>query len=183
MKIYPEEIKALNDAYQWHSFQKIKYTNEPYICHPIAVCSLVKSIFTYEDLVCDSKSCLNMIQASLLHDVLEYTECPLSYLFNHYDSEVVQLVISVNNISKPSDGSGVTREKIDREYFSNASQQAQTIKLADLIHNTSSIVKYDVEFAKIYLEESLLLLPYLCDGNVVLFQEAWNLLHSEYNKY
>ena len=57
-----------------------------------------------------------------------------------------------------------------------ASARAQTIKLADLINNTSSIVKHDTKFAKVYLREKALLLDVLTRGDITLWRQAKDLL-------
>ena len=53
-----------------------------------------------------------------------------------------------------------------------ATPEAKTIKLADLIDNTKSIVEHDPRFAKVYLEEKRLLLEVLKDGDETLWQQA-----------
>ncbi|HET8688145.1 MAG TPA: hypothetical protein VFM18_16035, partial [Methanosarcina sp.] len=65
---------------------------------------------------------------------------------------------------------------IDRIHTEYASPQAKTIKLADLIDNTSSIVEHDKDFAKIYLAEKKLLLEVLHDGDMKLWLLAQDIL-------
>ena len=52
-------------------------------------------------------------------------------------------------------------KRLSRERLARAPGWVQTIKCADLISNTSSIVKHDPVFAKTYLEEKRLLLDVL----------------------
>lgn len=53
-----------------------------------------------------------------------------------------------------------------------ASPAAKTIKLADLIDNTRSIVERDPKFAQIYLAEKALLLEVLREGDATLWAMA-----------
>ena len=50
---------------------------------------------------------------------------------------------------------------MSRDRLGNAPGWVQTIKCADLISNTSSIVMHDPKFAAVYLEEKRLLLARL----------------------
>jgi hypothetical protein len=49
---------------------------------------------------------------------------------------------------------------------------AQTVKLADLIANSRSIMAHDPAFAKIYLEEKRMLLEVLTRGDATLMARA-----------
>lgn len=68
------------------------------------------------------------------------------------------------------------RKAIDREHTAKASPAAKTIKLADLIDNTRSIVKYDPSFAEVYLREKAELLKVLTDGDQTLWSMAKDIL-------
>jgi len=56
-----------------------------------------------------------------------------------------------------------------------APDEAKTIKLADLIHNTESIVQNDPGFARTYLKEKLLTLQGLRGGDPTLMVRALQL--------
>lgn len=73
-------------------------------------------------------------------------------------------------------------KKIDLEHTRNASPEAKTIKLADLISNTKSIVEYDKNFALVYLKEKKALLEVLKEGNKLLFEEAYIILEDSIKK-
>ena len=150
---------ALVFAAQAHGNQKRKYTNEPYIVHPIAVSMLVSSVTQDEE----------VIAASLLHDVLEDTAITKDELESHFGSRVAKFVLQVTDVSRPEDGNRAKRKKLDLDHLASASANAQTIKVADLIDNTKSIVAQDVKFAKQYLPEKKALLE-------VLFRADENLL-------
>lgn len=146
-----------------HKNQKRKYTNDPYIVHPVAVAKLVASV---------TDDC-EMIAAALLHDVVEDTEITFDDLMNAgFGYGISQMVCELTDISTPSDGNRAARKEIDRRHIELASPRAKTIKLADLIDNTSSICRHDPGFAKVYMKEKKELLKVLLDGDVDLFYKA-----------
>lgn len=163
-----EIIKAYEFAKIAHGHQKRKYTGEPYINHPLAVANILYRCICWP--TCERNSI--MLQAAILHDVIEDTFITDNELYCEFDTDVVALVLQVTDKSKPDDGDRATRKEIDRQHLAKASADAQSIKLADLIHNTESIVKHDKKFAKIYLEEKRLLLQVLTKGYPVLFNMA-----------
>ena len=163
------ELKALKVAYRAHEDQKRKYTGEPYITHPIAVAGILKGAGITNEYV---------LAAALLHDVIEDTNHTALDLYHHFPSQVVHLVNEVTDVSKPSDGNRKTRKEIDRKHLQKASPSGQTIKLADLIHNTQSIVQYDKDFARVYLKEKEKLLSILSQGDVTLQEKALEVLQA-----
>jgi (p)ppGpp synthase/HD superfamily hydrolase len=149
--------------------QKRKYTNEPYEVHPIEVMDTLVTVGGFES---------EVLQAALLHDVVEDTKVSLDVIVTLFGSKVARLVSELTDISKPSDGSRAERKRIDREHLAAASSEAQTIKLADLISNTKSIVKHDKAFAKVYLEEKEALLAVLTKADPRLILLAHESLDS-----
>lgn len=138
--------------------QRRKYTGEPYIVHPVEVMNIVKTVPHTE----------TMLAAALLHDVVEDTGCTLLDIQSEFGEEVATLVNWLTDVSKPEDGPRWYRKKLDREHTAKAPAEAQTIKLADLISNSKSIVTHDPKFAKTYLEEKRLLLGVLTKGDTGL---------------
>lgn len=145
-----------------HRGQVRKYTGEPYINHPREVADIVRSVAHTDE----------MIAAAWLHDVLEDTQLSADALRVLVGESVVSLVRQLTDVSKPSDGNRATRKAMDRAHLAAASPEAKTVKLADLISNTSSIVRYDPEFAVTYLAEKRLLLPFLREGDATLWERA-----------
>jgi (p)ppGpp synthase/HD superfamily hydrolase len=154
--------RALLLAGEAHAGQVRKYTGEPYINLCFVVAGIVASVGGTDA----------MIAAAFLHDTVEDTDTTLAELENDFGLEVSYLVHQVTDASKPSDGNRARRKEIDREFLSRASAAAQTIKLADIISNTSSIVARDPNFAVVYLREKALLLPLLTKGDPTLFARA-----------
>lgn len=140
---------------------KRKYTNEPYINHPEAVAKIVESVSYSEE----------MIAAAWLHDVVEDTEISIEMIEQEFGRKVAKLVSDLTDVSVPSDGNRAARKLVDLKHTSEACNGAKTIKLADLIDNSSSILEHDPVFAKVYLEEKAALLNVLAEGGV---PSLWN---------
>lgn len=139
-----------------------KYTNEPYIVHPFEVAMTVKQIGGTPE----------MVAAAFLHDTVEDTGVTMETIEREFGPEVAEIVFFLTDVSRPEHGNRAARKAMDRAHIAKADARAQTIKLADLISNCSSIVKYDPEFAKVYLEEKRLLLEVLTKGDKILLDRA-----------
>jgi (p)ppGpp synthase/HD superfamily hydrolase len=113
-----------------------------------------------------------MIAAALLHDVVEDTHVTLDQIEDRFGNEVAELVGWLTDISRPEDGNRRTRKALDRFHSADAPAEAQTIKLADLIHNTISIAEHDPNFWKVYREEKIELLKVLTKGDKTLMYRA-----------
>ena len=150
--------EVLKFATKAHSSQKRKYTGEPYIVHPIAVSEIVKTVPHTDE----------MVAAALLHDVVEDTPVTIQEIETKFGSKVAELVGWLTDTSRPEDGNRKTRKSIDRLHSADAPAEAQTIKLADLIHNTESIEKHDPSFYKVYKQEKIALLDVLTKGDITL---------------
>lgn len=159
-----EKAKAF--CIEKHKNQKRKYTNEPYHVHPHEVMEIVKTVPHTE----------SMLIAALLHDTVEDTNTTFEEIELLFGKEVKELVECLTDTSKPSDGNRQKRKEIDRLHTKEASPNAKTIKLADLISNTSSIVQHDKDFAKIYMNEKNKLLEVLKEGDPTLYKKAQDLL-------
>ena len=143
--------------------QRRKYTNEPYIVHPAEVAKIVASV---------PGATPDMVAAAWLHDVVEDTGCTFTDVHMAFGIDIATLVGWLTDVSKPTDGNRAHRKAIDRAHSAEAPAEAQTIKLADLISNSRSIVQHDPAFAKTYLEEKRLLLEVMTKGDPTLMAEA-----------
>ena len=139
-----------------------KYTNEPYIVHPAEVASIVRSV-PHTDA---------MLAAAWLHDVVEDTGVTLETVRTEFGDEVAELVGWLTDVSRPDHGNRAARKAVDRAHSAAAPAAAQTVKLADLISNTRSILEHDQKFAKTYLEEKRLLLEVMTKGDSTLMAIA-----------
>lgn len=152
-------------AYAAHSAvsQYRKYTHEPYIVHPHEVASLVAGV----------PHTLEMLQAAFLHDTVEDTGVQISDIYRHFGKTVAAYVDGLTNVAKPADGNRAARFKINCAHLAVQCREVQTIKIADLISNTSTIVRHDPHFAKMYLEEKRQVLLLLNKGDEELTRRAW----------
>lgn len=146
-----------------------KYTNEPYIVHPTEVANIVRGV---------PGTTPEMISAAYLHDTVEDTNITADTLREEFGDEITELVIWLTDVSKPEDGNRATRKAIDLAKVALAPPNAQTIKLADIISNITSIVEHDPDFAIIYLKEKRAQLEVLKEGNQELYKIAYNLLYT-----
>lgn len=142
--------------------QRRKYTFEPYIVHPTEVAAIVASV-PHTDA---------MLAAAYLHDVVEDTAVTIGDIVYEFGSEVALLVSDLTDAARPEDGNRAERMAINRVYIANAPAESQTIKLADIISNCSSIVKYDPKFAVVYLDEKRQMLEVLTKGDPMLMARA-----------
>ncbi len=139
-----------------------KYTNEPYIVHPAEVVSIVRSVPHTDE----------MLAAAWLHDTVEDTGVTLETVRAEFGDKVAELVGWLTDVSRPDHGNRAARKAVDRAHSAAAPAEAQTVKLADLISNTRSILEHDEKFARTYLEEKRLLLEVMTKGDPMLLAEA-----------
>lgn len=139
-----------------------KYTMEPYIVHPREVADIVATVDHTPE----------MLAAAWLHDVVEDTGVTNEVIRAEFGDKIAELVGWLTDVSRPEQGNRATRKAIDRAHTAAAPAEAQTIKLADLISNTKSIVEHDEKFARTYLEEKRLLLEVMTRGDRVLWEHA-----------
>lgn len=157
-----EKARVFATAAHAAAKQLRKYTNEPYIVHPAEVVGIVASV----------PHTTEMLAAAWLHDVVEDTGVTIDVIKFEFGDEVAELVGWLTDVSKPEDGPRWLRKRMDREHSAQAPAAAQTVKLADLISNSKSIMKHDENFARVYLEEKRLLLEVLTKGDAGLHAEA-----------
>jgi len=139
-----------------------KYTGEPYIVHPAEVAKIVTDAGGTEAMIC----------AAWLHDTVEDTGVTIETIRAEFGAEVAELVGWLTDVSRPEHGNRAHRKALDRAHSAAAPAEAQTVKLADLIANTRSIMKHDVAFARTYLEEKRLMLEVMTKGDSILMAEA-----------
>ena len=154
--------RALAFATRAHEGQQRKYTGEPYINHPVEVAEIVRAAGGTEA----------MQAAALLHDVVEDCGILPAGILAEFGDEVAELVGWLTDVSKPEDGNRSVRKALDRAHIAQAPPAAQTVKLADLISNSGTILKWGKGFARIYIREMALLLDVLVQGDADLLRKA-----------
>lgn len=168
--------RALVFASKAHADQRRKYTNDPYIVHPIQVAARVRNVLLIDGI--HSFDVDLATAAAYMHDVLEDTAVTEAEMRAEFGDDVTNLVLEVTDVSKPEDGNRAKRKQIDRDHIAKASELGATIKLADMIDNTSTITAYDPDFAKVYMREKAMLLPVVQHGNRWLIREARELVEG-----
>ncbi len=123
--------RAFNFAYQLHEGQTRK-SGEPYIAHPIAVATLLRSLGG------DSVT----IAAGFLHDVVEDTEVTSEEIEEMFGVQVRLLVEGVTKLSKFNFSSTTERqaENFRRMFLAMATDiRVIVVKLADRLHNMRTL--------------------------------------------
>lgn len=147
-----------------------KYTGEPYIVHPAEVVRILRTAGVTDQF---------MLAAAWLHDVVEDTQITQRDLLTVFGPVVCILVNQLTDQSRPEDGNRAARKAIDLQHTALAHPEAKSVKLADLISNTRSIVEHDPRFARTYLAEKRLLLEVLRDcSHPALWTQANELLEE-----
>ena len=164
------EDQARRYATQAHAAagQRRKYTDEPYIVHPAAVAELVRSVTDDEA----------MLAAAWLHDTVEDTPSTLQDIESHFGPRVAELVDMLTDSAQPQAKNRAARKLAHFRHTAQASPEAQTIKLADIIDNTRAIVQFDADFARVYLVEKQVQIQLLNEGDKRLRQQAEDIIRQ-----
>jgi len=158
---------ALIFAARAHGDQRRKYSGEFYVAHLIEVHRLVEEHGGAEDMQC----------AALLHDVIEDCGVMPNVLDRDFGYAVSDMVLALSDLET---GNRAERKAASCARLAAASSEVQTIKLADLISNSRSIIDRDPDFARVYLREKVALLRVLDKGDPRLWSMAAKLIPDEY---
>lgn len=145
-----------------------KYTGQPYWTHCESVANMVSKVEGVTE---------GMIAAAWLHDTVEDTKIEIGAIGLHFGDEVERIVWGLTDTEQ---GNRATRKELANKRLSMEKADVQTIKLADLIDNTSTIVKYDKSFAKVYMAEKRELLKVLTKGDKGLWAIANEIVENYY---
>jgi len=172
-------LKAFKYAEFHHRGQKRKYTGEDYWEHPYAVASM---LIEHMEEFSAAKITNDMICAAFMHDLIEDTAITYCDIDNHFGESIADLVRELTDVTTLTDGNRHTRKEIERKRLAEVSDAAKTIKLADLIDNSKSIIEHDPKFAKVFMQEMLsLVVSSLAGGDGILRTRAlW--ICNEYDK-
>lgn len=157
-----------------HGTQVRKYTGEPYVLHCLEVAELV---YKYTQLE-------NLWIVALCHDLFEDTSCTRVELYeflrsvgngelttNLIETRVNALTDKYTAESYPK-SNRQKRKLLEAVKLGKCDAAVHTIKYADIISNTRSIVAYDSKFALTYLPEKVQLLHYMRKGDINLYIQA-----------
>lgn len=136
IKQHPQyDFEKINKAYKLadeaHSGQK-RRSGEPYIMHPVSVAQILFRLGMDNE----------CIIGALLHDVVEDTDYDLSYIENHFGSDVALLVDGVTKLGQIplSTREEVQAENIRKMFIAmNKDVRVIIIKLADRLHNMRTL--------------------------------------------
>lgn len=156
-----------------HDAQLRRYTPDRYIVHPARVMETCRNY--------DNR--LPILAAALLHDVLEDTAVKenemLAFLYEVMDKDnaekTLALVIEMTDVYVKEVYPNLNRRKRkakELERIAETSPDAQTIKYADIIDNSSEIALNDPDFATRYLLECKAILKVADKGNPELREIA-----------
>ncbi len=151
-----------------HAGQVRRFGGEPYINHCIRVAAMVEGSYSTNELV----------QAALLHDVLEDTDCTKIELENLFGKDVAEWVYELTDTPAVINGlpgqhpNRAARKIMDRKRLAKASFEAKAIKCADIMDNLPSIVTHDRGFGKVMLAEVKELLPLISGTYYHLYKGA-----------
>ena len=140
--------QAMMFAREVHKDQRRKYTGTPYADHLAEVAGIVATVDSSAD----------TLATAWLHDSREDQGITGEEVEHRFGMRVA---VGVSLLSDFETGNRAERKAASRARLAEAPGWVQTIKCADLISNTSSIVQHDPKFAAVYLEEKRLLLEVL----------------------
>ena len=164
------QVAEARDFAQWaHGSidHRRKYTNEPYIVHPAEVAKIVSEVDTTPA----------VLSAAWLHDTVEdVPSVTIEEIYRRFGDTVGFYVECLTDAPPPTKMSREDRKAMDRLRLYRAPAEVQTVKLADLLSNTRSIVKHDPKFGRIYVREKALLLCVLTKGHPTLLGQAFKSL-------
>lgn len=157
-------LKAARYARDAHAHQKRKYTDEPYIIHPMRVAGRVM-------LLPDATE--EMVVAAWLHDVIEDCGKTEADLAAQFGERVAGFVASLTNPSASQKHlPRAERKAIDREHLSRQCREVVLIKLCDRIDNVLDLARCpDANFLQKYGEESKALAEALRSQSSELYEE------------
>lgn len=140
--------RAMIFARRVHATQTRKYSGNPYADHLAEVAGIVATVLTDPE----------AIAVAWLHDCMEDQGVTEMELRSKFGDTVARGVVMLSDLEQ---GNRAARKAASRARLAQAEAWLQTIKVADLISNTSSIASNDPGFARVYLEEKRLLLNVL----------------------
>lgn len=176
MELTEKQKQLFEFVKEKHKDQKRKHTNEPYHTHLYNVAEIVSA---YES---------DCIEIALCHDLFEDTNCNFNVLYKAMTDIGYERDFSYNVCSCVTELTDKftkeeypylnrsKRKKNEAERLSKISAISQSVKYADLIDNTSSIAKYDKDFAKVYLKEKEVILSGMNQGNAMLYKDCKQVL-------
>jgi (p)ppGpp synthase/HD superfamily hydrolase len=163
-------LEAMKFARSAHAHQLRKYTGNPYADHLAEVCGIAMSAGWHNAQIHPDK----LMAVCWLHDCVEDQGVDPADLEKLFGVDVMAGVVMLSDIEE---GNRAERKAASRRRLNASPGWVQTIKVADMMSNTSSIVRHDPKFAVTYLEEKRLMLAVLDKADRNLHAMAMSQLH------
>ena len=151
--------EAMQFARQIHKDQKRKYTNEPYSGHLGEVAGIVGAVTDNPD----------ALATAWLHDTVEDQHADLRVIAQRFGEQVAKGVEALSDVET---GNRKERETASRQRLHAAAPWIQTVKVADIISNSSAIALHDPGYAPKYLAEKRAMLAVLDQADARLVEIA-----------
>lgn len=166
-----------------HDDQKRKFEDEPYITHLVRVKNLCAAYIKEP----------SVLAAALLHDILEDTAVTAGQigdilrplLGEHRTKHALDLVIELTDVYTKKNYPHWNRRKrknMEATRLGKVSAEAQTIKYADILDNSITILNADDDFASVYLCEAKDLLKEMKKGHHGLRERAMQIVEKGIGK-
>ena len=158
-------IRACKIASEAHRSQKRRYSNDPYILHPMRVAGRVTLLMNAGPVE---------IAASWLHDVLEDSGMKEKDLEDRgMPKEVIDYVVALTNPSSRMDKTvpRAQRKVKDIEHLAKQNTWVKKIKLIDRLDNLIELSWDDISFMDLYCQETKLLVDAIGDADKEIADE------------
>lgn len=162
MKIQNVALRAMIFSRETHRDQFRSYTGNPYSDHLAEVAGIVATV-AYDIQSMSGASINEIIATAWLHDCIEDQKILTAFLKANFGPVIAPGVEWLSDME--TKGNRAARKAAARTRLAAAPGWVQSIKVADVISNTSSIVKHDPHFSVVYLNEIRLLLDVLEDAH------------------
>jgi (p)ppGpp synthase/HD superfamily hydrolase len=159
--------KLIEMVKYYHRNQKRKYTEEPYFVHPESVANIVSGFVDKYPLIIEVAYCHDLIEDTEMTSTLLYNEL-LSFGYSELEAELI--TDCTNELSDEFTKENYPnlnrkkRKELEADRLSRVSPLSQTVKYADMIDNTTTIVELDPGFSVIYLKEKKLFVNKMING-------------------
>jgi len=180
MELSDQQSTLFEFVKTYHGDQKRKYTGAPYWTHLLSVATTASKY----------SSGLMEVEIALCHDLVEDTAATYNNLrikleaLNYTESQIKDILKGVEDLTDVytfedyPELNRKERKTLEADRLIMTSPHSQTVKYADIIDNTTSIVEHDNGFAKIYIGEVSRYLYKLDKGNPELYRRCVDCFES-----
>src|SRR4051812_20667553 len=152
-------LRAIELATTAHASTNRKFSNDPYVLHPLRVVKETYSLFERNPQLFHDTTLEIMLSVAVLHDVPEDTEFTIAMILNLFGHEIADGVEWLTNPSKQRpELPRPDRKKMDRDHITAAPLYIKAIKKIDRADNLHDFRHNQPDFVlDTYIPESLLL--------------------------